>query len=94
MLRETRERIVARGKTWLIIKAWHSRERQALLFLIIKQKTSTTTMRSWWSLRSLVIKVIKLFPTSFSPSSYRLASARFPDETGYHEYHSSYASNP
>ena len=38
MLRETRERIVARGKTWLIIKAWHSRERQALLFLIIKQK--------------------------------------------------------
>lgn len=36
MLRETRERIVARVR--LLGKAWHSRERQALLFLIIKQK--------------------------------------------------------
>lgn len=36
MLRETRERIVARVK--ILGKAWHSRERQALLFLIIKQK--------------------------------------------------------
>ena len=48
--RETRERIVARNK---LFKAWHSRERQALLFLIIKQKTSTTTM---WGM--VVIKVI------------------------------------
>ena len=35
MLRETRERIVARVK--ILGKAWHSRERQALLFLIINK---------------------------------------------------------
>lgn len=92
MLRETRERIVARVK--IVRKSLALERASGFAFSYHKQKNSTTTMRSWWSLRSLVIKVIKLFPTSFSPSSCRLASARFPDETGYHEYHSSYASDP
>lgn len=92
MLRETRERIVARVK--IVRKSLALERASGFAFSYHKQKTSTTTIQSWWSLRSLVIKVIKLFPTSFSPSSCRLASARFPDETGYHEYHSSYASNP
>lgn len=89
MLRETRERIVARVK--IVRKSLALERASGFAFSYHKQKTSTTTMRSWWS---LVIKVIKLFPTSFSPSSCRLASTRFPDETGYHEYHSSYASDP
>ena len=92
MLRETRERIVARVK--IIRKSLALERASGFAVSYHKTKTLTTTMRSWWSLRSLTIKVIKLFPTSFSPSSYRLASARFPDETGYHEYHSSYASDP
>lgn len=86
MLRETRERIVARVK--IVRKSLALERASGFAFSYHKTKTSTTTMRS------LVIKVIKLFPTSFSPSSCRLASARFPDETGYHEYHSSYASDP
>ena len=92
MLRETRERIVARVK--IVRKSLALERASGFAFSYHKQKTSTTTIQSWWSLRSLVIKVIKLFPTSFSPSSCRLASARFPDETVYHEYHSSYASDP
>lgn len=92
MLRETRERIVARVK--IVRKSLALERASGFAFSYHKTKNSTTTMRSWWSLRSLVIKVIKLFPTSFSPSSCRLASARFPDETGYHEYHNSYASDP
>lgn len=93
MLRETRERIVARVK--IVRKSLALERASGFAFSYHKtKKNSTTTMRSWWSLKSLVIKVIKLFPTSFSPSSCRLASARFPDETGYHEYHSSYASDP
>ena len=92
MLRETRERIVARVK--IVRKSLALERASGFAFSYHKQKTSTTTIQSWWSLRLLVIKVIKLFPTSFSPSSCRLASARFPDETGYHEYHSSYASDP
>lgn len=86
MLRETRERIVARVK--IVRKSLALERASGFAFSYHKTKTSTTTMRS------LVIKVIKLFPTSFSPSSCRLASARFPDETEYHEYHSSYASDP
>lgn len=89
MLRETRERIVARVK--IVRKSLALERASGFAFSYHKQKTSTTTIQSWWS---LVIKVIKLFPTSFSPSSCRLASARFPDETGYHEYHSFYASDP
>ena len=89
MLRETRERIVARIK--IVRKSLALERASGFAFSYHKQKTSTTTIQSWWSLRSLVIK---LFPTSFSPSSCRLASARFPDETGYHEYHSFYASDP
>ena len=89
MLRETRERIVARVK--IVRKSLALERASGFAFSYHKQKTSTTTIQSWWSLRSLVIK---LFPTSFSPSSCRLASARFPDETGYHEYHSFYASDP
>lgn len=92
MLRETRERIVARVK--IVRKSLALERASGFAFSYHKQKTSTTTIQSWWSLRSLAIKVIKLFPTSFSPSSCRLASARFPDETGYHEYHSFYASDP
>ena len=92
MLRETRERIVARVK--IVRKSLALERASGFAFSYHKTKTSTTTMRSWWSLRSLAIKVFKLFPTSFSPSSCRQASARFPDETGYHEYHSSYASDP
>lgn len=87
MLRETRERIVARVK---IVRKSLALER-ASGFAFSYHKTKK--LNNHHAVMA-VIKVIKLFPTSFSPSSCRLASARFPDETGYHEYHSSYASDP
>ena len=84
MLRETRERIVARGK--IIRKSLTLERASGFAFSYHKTKNLNN--------HHAVMVVIKLFPTSFSPSSCRLASARFPDETGYHEYHSSYASAP
>jgi hypothetical protein len=90
MLRETRERIVARVK---IVRKSLALER-ASGFAFSYHKTKKLNNHHAVMVVIKVIKVIKLFPTSFSPSSCRLASARFPDETGYHEYHSSYASNP
>lgn len=87
MLRETRERIVARVKT--VRKSLALERASGFAFSYHKTKKLNNHHAVM-----VVIKVIKLFPTSFSPSSCRLASARFPDETGYHEYHSSYASDP
>ena len=87
MLRETRERIVARVK--IVRKSLALERASGFAFSYHKTKKLNNHHAVM-----VVIKVIKLFPTSFSPSSSRLASARFPDETGYHEYHSSYASNP
>ena len=51
MLRETRERIVARVK--IVRKSLALERASGFAFSYHKQKTSTTTMRSWWSLRSL-----------------------------------------
>lgn len=87
MLRETRERIVARVK--IVRKSLALERASGFAFSYHKTKKLNNHHAVM-----VVIKVIKLFPTSFSPSSCRLASARFPDETGYHEYHSSYALNP
>ena len=87
MLRETRERIVARVK--IVRKSLALERASGFAFSYHKTKKLNNHHAVM-----VVIKVIKLFPTSFSPSSCRLASARFPVETGYHEYHSSYASNP
>lgn len=87
MLRETRERIVARIK--IVRKSLALERASGFAFSYHKTKKLNNHHAVM-----VVIKVIKLFPTSFSPSSCRLASARFPDETGYHEYHSSYASDP
>lgn len=87
MLRETRERIVARVK--IVRKSLALERASGFAFSYHKTKKLNNHHAVM-----VVIKVIKLFPTSFSPSSCRLASARFPDETGYHEYHSFYASDP
>ena len=87
MLRETRERIVARVK--IVRKSLALERASGFAFSYHKTKKLNNHHAVM-----VVIKVIKLFPTNFSPSSCRLASARFPDETGYHEYHSSYASDP
>lgn len=87
MLRETRERIVARVK--IVRKSLALERASGFAFSYHKTKKLNNHHAVM-----VAIKVIKLFPTSFSPSSCHLASARFPDETGYHEYHSSYASNP
>ena len=87
MLRETRERIVARVK--IIRKSLALERASGFAFSYHKTKNLNNHHAVM-----VVIKVIKLFPTSFPPSSCRQASARFPDETGYHEYHSSYASDP
>ena len=87
MLRETRERIVARVK--IVRKSLALERASGFAFSYHKTKKLNNHHAVM-----VVIKVIKFFPTSFSPSSCRLASARFPDETGYHEYHSSYASDP
>lgn len=87
MLRETRERIVARVK--IVRKSLALERASGFAFSYHKTKKLNNHHAVM-----VVIKVIKLFPTSFSPSSCRLASARFPDETGYHEYHSYYASAP
>ena len=87
MLREIRERIVARVK--IVRKSLALERASGFAFSYHKTKKLNNHHAVM-----VVIKVIKLFPTSFSPSSCRLVSARFLDETGYHEYHSSYASDP
>ena len=65
MLRETRERIVARVK--IVRKSLALERASGFAFSYHKTKTSTTTMRSWWPLRSL---------SFFQPVSHHLLAVR------------------